>query len=119
MVPVVHVGVQVVVITLLRRRRAIEPTRTDGLGAFIFLYIQVIRSIRQDKTKSFIFLCLLVLVRSSLFFLTRTSRLRYRGLTTANFQHPGHIYLAGSAGRPQRGLRMLQRMARGLSLIHI
>ena len=33
MIPVVRVGVPVVVITLLRRRRAIEPTNTDGLGA--------------------------------------------------------------------------------------
>ena len=32
-VPVVHVGVPVEVVTLLRRRRAVEPTRTDGLGA--------------------------------------------------------------------------------------
>ena len=30
---VVHVSVPVEVVTLLRRRRAVEPTRTDGLGA--------------------------------------------------------------------------------------
>jgi len=34
-IPVVHVSVPVEVVTLLRRRRAVEPTRTDGLGAYL------------------------------------------------------------------------------------